>query len=108
MEVFELKIIEESEELSRLSLKGNMGLRSSGELSDQIQSLFDRGYYRIDLDCCYLNTIASPCLGVLLRLGQTALDHSGKIRLVDLPQTLEESIRRFGLQNTLIVNPPDV
>ena len=97
-----MKIEERTEgEVTILSLKGKMVGRDGVELREEVESLVMDGSLNIVLDLVGLTYIDSACLGEIVLCHKTVSGKGGKLKLVNLSESLRTLLSRMRLLSLL-------
>jgi anti-anti-sigma factor len=84
-------------------LTGSLDMYSFPRLETQLGGLFQRGQYRVVLDCRGLDYIGSAGLGALIGFAKQAREHQGDLRLLSVPERILKIIELLGFTKVLRV-----
>jgi anti-sigma B factor antagonist len=87
-----------------LHLSGSLDMYSFTRLESQINSFFQQGQYWIVLDCRDLDYIGSAGLGALIGFAKQAREHSGDVKLLNVPERVFKIIELLGFSKVLQVH----
>ena len=87
-----------------LHLSGSLDMYSFSRLESQINSFFQQGQYWIVLDCRDLDYIGSAGLGALIGFAKQAREHSGDVKLLNVPERVFKIIELLGFSKVLQVH----
>jgi anti-sigma B factor antagonist len=85
-------------------LSGSLDMYSFTRLETQINSLFHQGQYCVVLDCRDLDYIGSAGLGALIGFAKQAREHSGDLKLLNVPDRIFKIIELLGFTKVLEVH----
>lgn len=87
-----------------IRLSGSLDMYSFPRLEGQLAALFQEGRYYVVLDCRGLDYIGSAGLGALIGFAKQAREHSGDVRLLNVPDRIYRIIELLGFTKVLSVH----
>ena len=84
-------------------LSGSLDMYSFPRLETQLSGMFQQGQYGIVLDCRDLDYIGSAGLGALIGFAKQAREHSGDVKLLNVPDRIFKIIELVGFTKVLQV-----
>jgi anti-sigma B factor antagonist len=87
-----------------IRLSGSLDMYSFPRLEAQLNALFQQGQYHVILDCRELDYIGSAGLGALIGFAKQAREHSGDVRLLNVPDRIYKIIELLGFTKVLQVH----
>jgi anti-sigma B factor antagonist len=95
---------EERGSVQLVRLSGSLDMYSFPRLEMQLNTLFQQGHYCIVLDCHELDYIGSAGLGALIGFAKQAREHSGDVKLLNVPDRIYKIIELLGFTRVLQVH----
>jgi anti-sigma B factor antagonist len=87
-----------------MRLAGSLEMYSFPRLESRLNTLFQQGRYSLVLDCRELDYIGSAGLGALIGFAKQAREHSGDLRLFNVPERIFKIIELLGFTKVLKVH----
>jgi anti-sigma B factor antagonist len=87
-----------------IRLSGSLDMYSFPRLEAQLNALFEQGQYYVVLDCRELDYIGSAGLGALIGFAKQAREHSGDVRLLNVPERIHRIVELLGFTKVLKVH----
>ena len=87
-----------------IRLAGSLDMYSFPRLESQLNALFQQGRFFLVLDCRDLDYIGSAGLGALIGFAKQAREHTGDLRLLNVPERIYKIIELLGFTKVLRVH----